>query len=63
MKRLRLTAGHHPPANPSFQHQCNTVWLAAFAESKAQGPAAIKAADRAEREFRETRKNYSLTTN
>jgi hypothetical protein len=59
MKRLRLTAGHHPPANPSFQHLCNTVWLAAFGESKAHGPAAIKAADRAEREFRAARSDQS----
>lgn len=63
MKRLRLTLGHHPPANPSLKHRCDTVWLLAFAESKAPGKKGIEAADRAEREFLASHKKEQLSTN
>lgn len=51
MKILRLTPGHQPPKNPSEQYLRDTVWLKAFAESHAPGKKAIEAANRAEREF------------
>lgn len=51
VKPLKLTAGHHPPKEPSLEYLCDMAWLKGFGSSHAPANKGLKAGDQAEEEF------------